>query len=96
MLPVKNVNPGLTGCFLNKLGCCHQEASAPLLLSGKITLVLSKWTIEQMFKSNVCIRKKISSNYLINFISSIINELPLILVDIKLSSTFKYPQNKLG
>lgn len=49
-----------------------------------------------MFKSNVYIRKKINTNYLINYISSIINELPLILIDIKLSSTSKYPQNKLS
>lgn len=58
MLQVKTVNPGLADCFLNKLGSCHQEASAPLLLSRKIVLMLSEWIVEQMFKSNVCIRKK--------------------------------------
>jgi len=41
VLQVKTVNPGLTDHFLNKLGSCHQEASAPLLLSRKIILVLS-------------------------------------------------------
>lgn len=58
MLRVKIVNPGLADCFLNKLGSCHQEASAPLLLACKIILVLSQWTIEQMFKAMYVLEKR--------------------------------------